>query len=117
LPSCKEDRATAVFGRVVDQNQQPVDSIMVMAAGTRALHVERLHSVYTDRDGNYEMMLDVSKRYDALDITLPYLPAENPKFEKSYKISKVFINGKRTTSCCMAIVGKKTQWDYELAPR
>jgi hypothetical protein len=117
ISSCKEDRTTIVFGKVVDQNQQPVDSIMVLASGTRQLHSERIQHTFTEKGGHYEMAIEVPKKYVALDIILPHLPVENPKYEWHYKISKIFTNGRRTDDCCAAPIGKKTQWDYELAPR
>jgi hypothetical protein len=114
--SCKEDRTTIVFGKVVDQNQQPVDSIMVLASGVHFLSVERLQSTYTEKDGNYELVVNAPKRYNALTITIPYLPVQNPKFQESYRLDKVFRDGKRTGDCCSVTINQKTQWDFELAP-
>jgi hypothetical protein len=117
LSSCKKDRTTIVFGKVVDQNQQPVDSIMVLASGVHFLSVESLQSTYTDKDGNYELVINAPKRYNALTMTVPYLPVQNPKFQESYRLDKVFRDGKRTGDCCPVTINQKTQWDFELAPK
>jgi hypothetical protein len=113
--ACKEDRTTVVFGKVVDQNQEPVDSIMIIATGSRSIP-ERLNHTFTDNNGEYTLIVDVPRRYHALNAFIPYL-AENPKYEAQYQTAKVFKNGQRTTSCCFAEIGDKTRWDFELAPK
>jgi hypothetical protein len=115
--SCKEDRTTVVFGKVVDQNQQPVDSIMVIATGSWEFHSERVKHTFTDKNGEYILTIDVPRKHHALNTLIPYLPQENPKFQSLYKIGKIVKNGIRTNNCCIVGIGEKTQWDFELAPK
>lgn len=81
------------------------------------LHSEVLNSTYTDKNGEYEMVLDVPKKYIAINAGIPYFPVENPKYQEYYQISKVFQNGKQRSSCCDAAIGEKTQWDFDLMPQ
>ncbi|WP_050774725.1 hypothetical protein [Dyadobacter fermentans] len=117
LCSCKEDRTTVVFGKVIDQDQRPVDSIMVVATGSRNFTTERIQHTFTDNDGKYTITIDVPKRYHAIHTFIPHLPAENPKYEAYYKTEKIFKDGVRTNNCCIVRIGEKTQWDFELAPK
>lgn len=115
ITSCKEDRTTVVFGRVVDQNQQPVDRIMVITTGSRAIP-ETLNHTFTNKDGEYTLTVDVPNKYHALNAFIPYL-SENPKYEKQYKTEKVFKNGQQMWACCFADIGEKKRWDFELSPK
>jgi hypothetical protein len=120
LLSCDKDkgeRTTSIYGRVTDQNQQPVDSIMVEVDGMRNLDSEELKYTYTDEDGNYELVLEVPEKYISINVLIPYLPIRNPKFQERYKVEKIFKNGQQTSSCCISSVGEKIQWDFELMPQ
>ncbi|WP_342086195.1 carboxypeptidase-like regulatory domain-containing protein [Dyadobacter sp. OTU695] len=120
LLSCDKDkgeRTTSIYGRVTDQNQQPVDSIMVEVDGMRNLDSEELKYTYTDEDGNYELVLEVPEKYISINVLIPYLPIRNPKFQERYKVEKIFKNGQQTSSCCISSVGGKVQWDFELMPQ
>ncbi len=117
LFSCKEDRTTIVFGKVVDQNQQPVDSIMILVTGSRSFHAVPLAQTFSGKDGQYFIKLDVGKKYGLLNSFIPPSSFDNPKFYTRYTVSKMYRNGQQTTSCCFADIGEKTQWDFELAPK
>ncbi|GGM83152.1 hypothetical protein GCM10010967_13570 [Dyadobacter beijingensis] len=105
--SCKDNQTTVVFGKVVDQKQQPVDSIMVIATGSRAIP-ERLNHTFTDSLGGYTLTIDVPKKYHTLNIFIPYL-SENPKFEAHYKIENIYKNAQKVGSCCFTEIGEKTR--------
>lgn len=48
-----DDRTTVVYGKVYDQYQQPVDSIMVQLTGSNlSISEVELESVYTDKMAN-----------------------------------------------------------------
>lgn len=117
LFSCKEDRTTIVFGKVVDQNQQPVDSVMILVTGTVSFNGLPILETFTGKDGTYVVNLDVPKKYRALNAFIPEFSIANPKYYKSYKLSKLFRNGQQTHSRCFAEIGEKTQWDFELEPK
>jgi hypothetical protein len=117
LLSCREDRTTVIFGTVLDQSQQPVDSIMVTISGVRSFHSEVIQSTYTDKDGHFELVTDVPRKYVAVNAGIPYFPLENPKYQEHYQIGKVFQNTRQTANCCNAPIGEKTQWDFELIPQ
>ncbi|MGV3601300.1 MAG: hypothetical protein ACO1N1_08840 [Dyadobacter fermentans] len=117
LCSCIEDRTTVIFGKVVDQNQQPVDSIMILITGNISFHGVPILQTFTGKDGTYVVNLDVARKYSALNAFIPVFSIENPKYYNHYKLSKMFKNGQQTHSCCFADIGKKTQWDFELEPK
>ncbi|MGV3601299.1 MAG: hypothetical protein ACO1N1_08835 [Dyadobacter fermentans] len=117
LCSCIGDRTTVIFGKVVDQNQQPVDSIMIEVTGSRSFHVVPLAQTFSGKDGEYLINIDVGKKYGLLESFIPPNSFHNPKFYTRYKISKMFKNGQQTTGCFFSDIGKKTQWDFELAPK
>jgi hypothetical protein len=116
--SCKMgDRTTVIYGKVTDQNNEPVDSILVTASGLWYLNIEVVKEIYTDENGDYELVIEAAKKYTALDIVIPYVPVENPKFQWNYDVDKVFKNDVRTNNCCMASIGGKTKWDFQLKPK
>lgn len=110
-------RVTTVFGKVVDQNKIPIDSIMVELDGLRNLDSEELAFTYTNENGEYEIVLDIPDRYISTNVLIPFLPIRNPKFQTKYKLGNVFLNGQRTDNCCLATIGEKVQWDFELDPK
>lgn len=110
------ERRTVIFGRMVDQNQRPVSGIMVLAAGTYYFDSERIHHTFTDKNGEYNMVIEVPEEYHELNAFIPNL-CENWKYETRHKTVKMFKNSRRATSCCLAEIGKKTQWDFELEPK
>ena len=90
---------------------------MVTISGVRMLHSEILTSTYTNKNGEYNMILDVPNKYVAINSGVPNFPIENPKFVWLYRLSKIFINNQQTKNCCDVPIGKKTQWDFELASK
>lgn len=106
------DRTTVVYGKVYDQYQQPVDSIMVQLTGSNlSISEVELESVYTDKNGQYELLVEVPKKYHNVTVDVPYFPDQNPKFQNNYKISKRIGNSSKP------MIGHKTQWDFQLEPK
>lgn len=101
------DRTTVVYGKVFDENQVPVDSIMVLLRGSKLTGPIDLKSTYTDENGNYEIALEVPKKFGEIDVIIPY-GDDNPKFGKIY-LQATDIKGQRPP-----MIGKKTQWDFKL---
>ncbi|MCF0071229.1 hypothetical protein LZD49_12175 [Dyadobacter sp. CY261] len=114
--SCEFKRSTCIFGKVVDQNQQPVDSIMVLAAGSCYLHAEKLGQTFTNKKGEYVINIDVPEEYYALDLFIPSL-CESPESQARYKTTKIFKDRRKTASCCISKIEEKTRWDFELEVR
>ena len=104
------DRTTVVYGKVYDQNKVPVDSIMVLVSGSRLKGSVDLKSTYTDENGDYEIALEGPRKYGSVGVTIPYLP-QNSKFEEKYKIRE------RIGESSKPMIGKKTQWDFQLEPK
>ena len=104
------DRTTVVYGKVYDQNKLPVDSIMVLISGLKLSGAYDLKSTFTDENGDYEITLEVPRTYGNVGVTIPYLP-QNSKFEEKYKIKD------RIGPSSKPMIGKKTQWDFQLEPQ
>jgi len=119
LSSCllKQDRTTTVYGTITDQNGAPVDSILVLASGVEYNRETTLKEAYSDKSGNYEMVIDVPKKYHSASSLIPALPIKNPRFERLYLGYDVFKNGERTSNCCTASIGEKTKYDFQLIPK
>ena len=103
------DRTTVVYGKVYDLSQQPVDSIKVLLSGSNLRGVFSLKSTYTDENGDYEILLEVPRKFADIDVNIPY-GLDNPKYEREYSQSKDIKGQKRP------MVGKKTQRDFQLVP-
>lgn len=105
--ACQFERTTHIYGKVIDQNQQPVDSILVVVSGSNlSPNTLDLASTYTDENGNYEILLEVPKKYLSLSIFIPYDELNNPKYS-DYTF-------KSQTNGSNPLIGKKTQWDFEI---
>ncbi|MCF0038515.1 carboxypeptidase-like regulatory domain-containing protein [Dyadobacter fanqingshengii] len=119
LNSCflKQDRTTTVYGTITDQNGEPVDSIMVIARGKRGFSFETLKQTYTNGEGCYEILIDPPKKFDFIDISVPFLLIENPKFFKYYTGKKTRKDDEKTSNCCIAPIGEKTKYDFQLIPK
>jgi hypothetical protein len=116
--SCKiGDRTSVIYGTVTDQNNEPVDSILVIASGLWYLNHEVVKQIYTDENGEYELVVEAAKKYNALNVGIPYWPFENRKFQSNYDVEKIFKNDVRTGNCCKASIGEKTKWDFQLKPK
>jgi hypothetical protein len=116
LTSCflKQDRTTTVYGTITDQNGQSVDSILVLISGLEFYRATTLKEIYSDEQGNYEVVVDVPKKFDALNVIIPSFPTKNPKFQKNYNGYGIRKNDDPTNNCCMASVGEKTKYDFQL---
>jgi hypothetical protein len=104
------DRTTVVYGKVYDQDQVPVDSIMVLLSGSKLTGVYDLKSTYTDENGDYEIALEVPRKFGQIVVRIPY-GLDNPKFEKTYRQANDIKGQKKP------MIGKKIQWDFQLEPR
>ncbi|WP_141110401.1 hypothetical protein [Dyadobacter psychrophilus] len=113
----KQDRTSTVYGTITDQNGEPVDSIMVLAQGMRYLTFEALQHTYSDSNGHFEMVIEVPKKFGTIDISVPFYPKENPKFQTKYKGKKSIKNDIATSNCCITPVGEKTKYDFQLIPK
>jgi len=100
------DRTTVVYGKVFDENQVPVDSILVQLRGAKMTGSIELKSTYTDENGDYEIALEVPRKFGQINVTIPY-GDDNPKLEKIYRQATDV--GQRPP-----MIGKKTQWDFKL---
>jgi len=110
------NRTTTVYGTITDHNGDPVDSILVILAGTKFLTYEALKQVYSDKNGKYEIVAEVPKKFGSTDVVVPF-GNDNRKFEKNYKGTHATKNDKATGNCFSAIIGKKTKYDFELIPK
>lgn len=99
-------RTTVVYGKVFDENQVPVDSILVLLSGSRLKGSIDLKSTYTDKNGDYEIALEVPRKFGEIDVIIPY-GRDNPKLGKIYRQATDV--GQRPPR-----IGKKTQWDFKL---
>jgi hypothetical protein len=113
----KQDRTTTIYGTITDQNGQPVDSILVLFDGIRGLRYDILKEVYSDQSGNYELIVEVLKKYSSVSAALPYSTYDNPKYMREFKSYYSLENGIKTGTCCPASIGKKTQYDFQLIPK
>ena len=104
------DRTTVVYGRVFDENHMPVDSIQVLLSGSNLRGVVSLKSTYTDENGDYEILLEVPRKFADIDVNIPY-GLDNPKYEREYSQAND-IKGQKSP-----MVGKKTQKDFQLEPK
>jgi hypothetical protein len=112
----KQDRTTTIYGTVTDQDGQPVDSILLRVRGVTGFKYEILKEIHSDKEGEYEIMLDVPKKYSSLSIAIPFSNSLNPKFTKQYLGHYVFRNEVKTNDCCYAELGKKTKYNFQLIP-
>jgi hypothetical protein len=101
------DRTTVVYGKVFDENQVPVDSILVLLSGAKLTGSIELKSTYTDENGDYEIALEVPRKFGQINVIIPY-GDYNPKFGKIYR-QATDVKGQRPP-----MIGKKTQWDFKL---
>ena len=100
------DRTTVVYGKVFDENQVPVDSILVQLRGAKLTGSIELKSTYTDENGDYEIALEVPRKFGEINVGIPY-GDDNPKLEKIYRQATDV--GQQPPR-----IGKKTQWDFKL---
>ena len=111
------DRTTVVYGTIIDQNGKPVDSIMVVIKGAQGFKYERLKEVYSGKDGSYELVVDVPRKYGSANVTVPFGSYDNPKYDKNYKGKRTSKNDQFTKDCCAASIGNKTKYDFQLMPK
>ena len=119
LNSCflKQDRTTVVYGTITDEKGQSVDSILVIFQGMKDLSLEVLSSELSDQKGEYEIVMDVPKKFTSINVTIPFFPAENPKYMRLFKTKIGTKDGQSTNNCCIAQIGEKTRYDFKLIAR
>jgi hypothetical protein len=110
----KQDRTTTIYGTITDHNGQPVDSILVIVDGVQGFKYETLKQTYSDEEGNYEMVVEPARRYSGVNSGIPFDTFENIKFMRSYRDYFSKKNGIRTGTCCLATIGEKTRYDFQL---
>ncbi|MEO6281861.1 MAG: carboxypeptidase-like regulatory domain-containing protein [Dyadobacter sp.] len=113
----KQDGTTTIYGTVTDQNGLPVDSILVTFSGVQDFKYEQLKETFSDKNGNYEMVVEVPKRYSSALGNIPYSSKNNPKYKRGYRDFYSKKNGISTGSCCFASIGEKTKYDFQLIPK
>ncbi|KAA0991870.1 hypothetical protein [Dyadobacter aurulentus] len=111
------DRTTVVYGTITDQNDQPVDSILVVIDGVKGFKYETLKQVYSGEDGSYELVVDVPKRFSSTNIIIDTSPIDTAGSERPFKRIRIEKNGNRTSNCCFASIGEKTKYDFQLIPK
>ncbi|TDB64368.1 hypothetical protein [Arundinibacter roseus] len=107
-------RVTTVTGRVIDEAQQPVDSVLIHlnSAGLNKSGIP-LGKTYTNEEGNYEFVVDVPKGYDAVSVDISF--SHNLDFPTKYKDFIYYENGIKVGGvCCPVGVGSKTMYDFTL---
>ncbi|WP_157488038.1 hypothetical protein [Dyadobacter crusticola] len=116
LNSCflKQDRTTTVYGTITDEKGQSVDSILVIFQGMKDLNLEILSSEFSDQKGEYDIVMEVPKKFTSINVTIPFFPAENSKYMRLFKTKRSTKNGQSTGNCCIAQIGEKTRYDFEL---
>lgn len=119
LNSCflKQDRTTVVYGTITDEKGQPVDSILVLVKGREWSKGTTLSQTFSNSSGEYELLLDVPKKFDGVDVIIPFGSIINPKFQSLFKDFYVKKNGQSTNNCCIAQIGEKTRYDFKLIAR
>jgi hypothetical protein len=107
------DRTTTIYGKVIDESRQPVDSIpiIVVAGGIGKHSGSLLTRAYTDKEGNYRIVVEVPKSSAILGIDL------NAEETINYKDCLVYLNGERVNDCCSVSAGKKANYDFLLLSR
>jgi hypothetical protein len=113
----KQDRTTVVYGTITDEKGQPVDSIMVIVSGIEFYHSTNLSKVYSDKEGQYNILVDVPKKFDVVDVIITSSSPENTKYRKEFNGYKTKKDDALTNNCCTASVGQKTKYDFQLIPK
>ncbi|MCE7060923.1 hypothetical protein [Dyadobacter sp. CY343] len=111
------DRTTVVYGTITDQNGEPVDSILVSIDGVKGFMYETLKEVYSGKDGSYELVVEVPRKYGSVNVLVPFGSFDNPKYDMNYKDVNVKKNEIATRNCCSASIGNKTKYDFRLIPK
>jgi hypothetical protein len=117
LHSCKNggifSRESTIYGTVTEVAGTPVDSVQfVLSVGKDLGNIKPMFRVSTDKDGNYEAIVDVPKGYGRVEISMAGV--DNPAFNTVYTDYEVYKDGKLTNDCCTAKVGKKTRYDFKV---
>lgn len=66
MSSCKGDRrVTRIYGKVTDNNQQPVANVQILIEGEKGFlgGSDALRTVITDKQGLYSTTLEPDKKY------------------------------------------------------
>jgi len=119
LSSCflKQDRTTTVYGTITDQDGEPVDSILIVFAGVQGFKYDSLAGSYSNSKGKFETVLEIPKKYHTTNVVIPFGSSINPKFQKNFKDYRIYKNDNQTNNCCIATIGQKTKYDFQLIPK
>ena len=85
-----------------------------MVQGIAFLKYESLKQVYSDKQGKYELVLDVPKKFNSVNVGIPFGLTDNPKYENNYSGNYIWKNDESTNNCCLAPIGEKTKYDFKL---
>ncbi|MEO6281862.1 MAG: carboxypeptidase-like regulatory domain-containing protein [Dyadobacter sp.] len=111
----KQHRTTMIYGTVTDPNGQPVDSILVIVQGVKDFKYVIQKETFSDKNGDYELVVEMPKEFSSAGLAIPFVG--NPKFTTKYLGFNLSKNGIKTSSCCSAIIGEKTKYDFQLIPK
>jgi len=113
----KDARLTTVYGKVIDQAGQPVDSVTILFAGHKGVSGPvPIKKTHTDSTGAYLIVVDVSKAYLYASI-VSSLNIESLRSKYSSQNRLIYRDGVEQNSCCNVTMGGKTNYDFVLLPK
>jgi hypothetical protein len=113
----KDARLTTVYGKVIDQAGQPVDSVTILFAGHKGVSGGvPIKETLTDSIGSYSLMVNVPKEYLYASIRLS-LRLETLRNKYSSQNRLIYRDGVEQNSCCNVTMGGKTNYDFVLLPK
>jgi hypothetical protein len=118
LSACKKERrSTKVFGRVIDNTQQPVANVQILIQGTRLGGLKAgvaLQRLITDKQGLYSITVVPDKEYSGIQVINQFF--YDPALANKYKDYTPYYNGQKAIDCCPAMIGVDTEYDFTLYP-
>jgi len=117
LADCKSDgpgkRVTTVTGQVLDEAQQPVDSVLIFMSSVGFVKPGiTLGETYTNEEGKYEIRVDVPKGYQNTSVGIDFNHDLN--FSLKYRDYSYSQSGASQGVCCPVAIGSKTSYDFIL---
>ena len=105
-------RTTTVYGKVFDNNHQPLDSIPIfmLSLGIGKHAGTPIAEAYTDKEGNYRIVLDVPRGYSSVVVEVNFNAERTEKFKQSI----TYVNGVKALGYGSIGVGDKVNYDFEL---
>ncbi|NIJ53076.1 hypothetical protein [Dyadobacter arcticus] len=118
LASCGPllNRVTVVYGLITDEDGQPVDSVLVEMYGGRAISVSgSIGEAYSNKQGFYEIEVDVSHEWWVAKVGIPFYSFENKKPLKPFKSYESTRNQTKPSSGESGLtMGLRTRCDFKL---